>query len=214
MLGVTGLHFDQLQQKTEKNINGWDFGFRYIFWVFNWIAGHILGGIALFGFTGLIGSIFSPVFNSYCLVILGLICFAGALGQFKIIRFPMPQLHRQVPRIWLSRLHRNIIALGYGFQLGSAVATRIKVITTYVVIGCALCSGSLITGAVIGIVFGISRATLPIALAPLATVPDKSLDFALRFSSYDWQVQKTNGIALLLAGAALSFSVVINQIGQ
>ena len=143
-----------------------------------------------------------------------MLCFAATLHQFKIIRLPMPQVQRQVSRLWLPNFHKNLVAFGYGFQLGSGVATRIKIATTYIVIGCAFCSGSLITGATIGGVFGFSRAVLPIVLAPYNTVPGESLAFALKFNSFDGKVQKINGAALLLSCLTLGFSTLMPEIEQ
>jgi hypothetical protein len=204
MFGVTGLHCHQLKTKKENDFYGWSYFFSYGFWALNWILGHIAGGTVLFGLIGWFGSNISNSVRFYCVLVLGLFCFIGALQQFKITRFPLPQLKRQVSRLWLNNLHKNIIALGYGFQLGSGVATRIKVATIYVVIGFAFCSGSFLTGAIIGMVFGLSRSILPIVLAPQTSSPDKSLIFALKFNSYNEKVQKINGIALLVSGIALN----------
>lgn len=214
MFGVTGLHFDQLKSKHGSSGRVWAYRFNYSFWTFNWLIGHITGGIVFLGLLGWLGSFLSPPARIYCIVGLGVLCFAATLHQFKVIQLPMPQIQRQVSRLWLPNFHKNLVAFGYGFQLGSGVATRIKIATTYIVIGCAFCSGSLITGAIIGGVFGFSRAVLPIVLAPYNTVPGRSLAFALKFNSFDEKVQKINGVALFLSGLTLGFSTLMPGIEQ
>ncbi len=209
MFGVTGLHFSQLESK-HKSQNAWTYRLSHGFWVFSWTAGHILGGVIFYGLLGWLGSLLSPNLRSYSIIGLGIICVVATLQQFKIIQFPMPQLTRQVSRLWLTNLHKDFVAFGYGFQLGTGVATRIKIATTYIVIGCAICSGSVISGTIIGGLFGFSRAILPIIVASQNTLPDESLRFALKFNLYDNQIQKLNGIALLLSGGIIFFFSAYN----
>jgi hypothetical protein len=212
MFGVTGLHFGQIKLNYEDNGKNWAYRLNYGFWIFNWLFGHIFGGIFFFGLVGWLGSLLSTGARFYSLIGLGIICLIGTLHQFKIVQFPMPQIKRQVSRLWLNNLHKNIVAFGYGLQLGSSVITRIKIATTYAVIGFAFCSGSLVLGAIIGILFGLSRAVLPIFVAPINSSPNQSLMFAIKFNSYDKKVQFINGIALFLSCVALSLSYLIPNI--
>lgn len=212
MFGVTGLHCDQMRLKNAHNSKRWAYPLSYGFWAFNWILGHLLGGVVFFGLIGWLGSNLPMTGRFFSLAVLAVVCLAAAFHQFKIIECPMPQLTRQVSRLWLTNLHKNIVALGYGFQLGSGVATRIKVATTYIVIGCAFCGGSFTTGAITGTFFGVSRAVLPVIFARNTASPDKSLVFALKFNSFDVKVQKLNGVALLISALALGFAALIPQI--
>ncbi|MGI8638678.1 MAG: hypothetical protein ACR2MG_01815 [Pyrinomonadaceae bacterium] len=205
MFGVTGLHLNQINLQYENNLNRWKYNINYYIWIICWIVGHIVGGAILFGLLGLIGSMFSLSVLLTCLMVLGIACCVGALHQFNVIHLPMPQLKRQVSRLWLNQLHRNFTAFGYGLQLGSGVATRIKVATTYFVLGCAFCLGSFYEGAVIGAVFGFARSIIPAILAPLSMFPDKSFAFALKFNSFENIVQKINGVALIFSGVGLFY---------
>lgn len=211
MFGVTGLHFAQLASNRQNTVKRWAYRFHYILWIVSWLAGHLLGGIALFGLLAWLGAFLIPFAGSIYLAGLALLCFLTALHHFNVIRLPLPQLRRQVSRLWLPHFHKNLVAFGYGFQLGSGVATRIKTATTYIVIGCAFCSGSWLAGASIGAVFGLSRAVLPVVLAGQNKEPGKSLNFAMKFNSYDGKVQRLNAAALFIAGVTITFSTFIPQ---
>lgn len=214
MLGVTGLHLDQLKMNFRDKGKGWAYFSNYGFWVFSWVIGHLLGGIFFFGLLGWLGSLFSKQVRFYAFIVLIIICIVGALHQLKVIQIPFPQIKRQVSRLWLVNLHKNFVAFGYGFQLGSSVATRIKVATTYIVIGISFCLGSVIYGVLLGALFGLSRSILPIILASISGSPDKSLIFALKFNSYDSIVQRVNGVMLVFTALAISYLVLTPTIQQ
>jgi hypothetical protein len=205
MFGVTGLHLNQINLEAEENLNRWKNNFNHYLWLSCWIAGHLAGGAIIFGITGGLGSIFSTRIFPASILILGIGCGLGALHQFKVFQLPMPQLNRQVSRLWLAHLNRNLTAFGYGLQLGSGLATRIKVITTYVVFGCAFLSGSFVEGVIIGAVFGLARAIIPVVLAPFSIYPDKSFSIALKFNSFENTVRKFNGITLITIGIGLFY---------
>src|SRR5205823_6188804 len=112
-----------------------------------WVAGHAAGGVACGAVLGLAGAALPAGAASQGFALLAIACFAWSLRQFQLLDFPMPQWRRQVTREWMLRLPWDVVALGYGFQLGSAVATRITVSTTYAVLGSALFTGSPIEGA-------------------------------------------------------------------
>src|SRR5262245_50405091 len=137
MFGVSGLRSRQLQvqyQGTGKRHWPW---LRYGVWALIWVAGHVAGGALLGAALGWLGSKVLPKPWPAGLVVLSVGSLVLALHQLQVLRLPLPQLHRQVSRLWLLQLPWNLVALGYGLQLGCGVATRIKVATTYAVFGCA-----------------------------------------------------------------------------
>lgn len=211
MFGVTGLQYCQIEQTHKNNSNSWTYRLNYFAWVFSWIIGHITGGVIFYSLLGWLGSfLFSYKFISF--IGLGLLCIIAALQQFKVIQLPMPQIARQVSRKWLNNLHNNLVAFGYGFQLGTGVMTRIKTTTIYAVIGFAFCSSSIIYGAIIGGLFGFSRAILPVFFASQNTSPQHSLQFSLKFNSFDGKIKKINGVALFVSVLLLAFSLYFLQI--
>lgn len=130
-------------------------------------------------------------------------CFGWALHEFGLLRLPMPQLHRQVQRHWMQRLPWNLVALGYGLQLGSGVVTRIPTAATYATLLCALLSGSGWKGALIMGTFGLSRSWLPVMIGRRVQSPESSMYYAWLFQSQQAAVKRVTGASLLLAGSAV-----------
>jgi len=205
MFGVAGLRFQHLM-KRRIGESGWRSATGYGIWIMCWIVGHIAGGAALGALLGWLGEMLPQRAHTIGLLLLSGGCLVWALHQFRLIRLPMPQLHRQVARAWMQRLPWNSVALGYGVQLGCGVATRIKVATTYAVIGCALLSESAIAGSLILGLFGVARSILPVALAQHAASPERSFSVAQGFSTHEQLVSKLNGVGLLVTSAFL-FSI-------
>ncbi len=204
MFGVSGLRSQQLQAQYEgtgKRHRPW---IRYGIWALLWVAGHVAGGVLLGAALGWLGSGLPPATQPAGLVVLSGGCLGMALHQLQVLRLPLPQLHRQVSRLWLVRLPWDLVALGYGLQLGCGVATRIKVATTYAVLGCAFLSGSALAGGFILGAFGAARSVLPVVLGPWVASPKRALSFALKFDDYAGRVGKLNGAVLLAAAGFLA----------
>jgi hypothetical protein len=141
--------------------------------------------------------------HSLALPLLGAACVAAALLQLRLVRLPLPHWPRQVPRTWLLRLPWDLLAWGYGLQLGCGVATRIKMATTHVVLGFALLSGSAAAGALILGCFGAARAVVPVMLGPGVASPTRSLGIALSFDDHEARVARWNGVVLLVTAVVL-----------
>jgi hypothetical protein len=180
----------------------------YGVWLTLWLAGHAVGGFAIGGVLGWLGSCISVSYRTAGTVLLSVLCLIWALAELKIIRIPMPQWPRQVQQLWLARLPWNLIAIGYGVQLGSAVATRIKTTTTYAALCCALLVGSAGRGGLIMALFGFSRAVPALLAAPLVASPERSIRFAIRLDSYSGMVDKVNAGTQIGAGVALAWSLL------
>jgi hypothetical protein len=98
------------------------------------------------------------------LMVLAVVCVVGVLLDLQVGGRRLPTWHRQVNEDWLVRYRGWVVGLGFGFQLGLAVATIVTSATVYVALSAALLSGSVVAGLVIGVVFGLARA-LPILAA-------------------------------------------------
>jgi hypothetical protein len=207
MFGVTGLRYSALIAESHSCRAAQRARARYGFWVLNWVIGHILGGALVGGALGWVGA---HIRTSDVGVIAGMsiICLAGAARELDVVRLPLPQLRRQVSRVWMQRLPWTIVALGYGIQLGSGLATRINVATTYAVFACATASGSIGVGALFLSLFGIARSILPALLGPYVAAPDRSISFAVWFSSHESRIRRLNGLLLLGAAVVMTASVV------
>jgi len=180
---------------------------RFGGWSIMWLTGHILGGMVTGGALGAVGSLLPVRVRIASLAVLSLLCLLWALAELKIVKTPMPQWPRQVQERWLVRLPWNLIALGYGFQLGSAVATRIKSNIIYAALLCAVLVGSTLAGALIMALFGAARSLPALIVAPFVDSPARSMRFALRFDDYAGVAAKVNAGILVAAGVAVAFDL-------
>lgn len=203
MFGVSGLRYQQLMGRSRTGTRRLRARLAIALWAVCWVTGHVAGGLFLGAALGLLGLLIPAGARPAALGGMVVLCLAAALHQLKLFRLPLPQLHRQVPRTWLAWWPGEMVALGYGLQLGCGVATRIKVASTYVVLGCALLSGSATAGALLLGLFGGARSVLPVLLAPQAASPRSSLLLALSFDEQEERVGKLNGVILLLAAPFL-----------
>jgi hypothetical protein len=131
-----------------------------------------------------------------------ILCLLWALREFRLIKLPMPQWQRQVQQQWLGRLPWNLLAVGFGVQLGCAVATRIKTTITYAALCAALLVGSPIRGAIIMGTFGVARALPALIAGPLVASPERSMRFAVHLDRYSTMVARAMAGVLMLAAAA------------
>jgi hypothetical protein len=199
MFGVTGLRFSSTRIDASGNVMP---AMDYLVWSLFWILGHLLGGIAVGAVAGWLGSYLPALPRIIALAAVSLLCTLWAFAEIGLVRIPMPQWRRQVQRHWLGRLPWNLVALGYGVQLGSAVATRIKTTTTYAALCCALLVGSATAGVVVLMAFAVARALPALVVGPLVASPESSRRFAVKLSTYAETVAKMNA-AILLAAAIL-----------
>jgi hypothetical protein len=201
MFGVTGQRVFNLRG---DNVSGWSFVRSYLLSSVAWAGGHVAGGLAVGAALGWLGARLPLTETVLPLILLVTACLLGALHELRFIRLPMPQIPRQVPRSWLVRHPWNLAAIGFGMQLGSAVATRITNASTYVALGCALFSGSPLSGALILAAFGAVRSVPPLIFGPASASPTQALNFAVVFNRYAPVVAKQSGLALGLCGLVLA----------
>src|SRR4051812_8000165 len=130
-----------------------------------YVIASVAGGAALGGVAGGIGAVLnlslSPsVVATVCVITV-------VLDQVGV-----PSWRRQVNEDWLSRYRGWVYGGGFGFQLGLGVVTIVTTAAVYAVVVLAALSGSMITAAAIGAVFGASRA-LPILAVARVRRPDQ-----------------------------------------
>ena len=127
-----------------------------------------LGGLALAPAAALL------VISSAAL--LGLLADAGLLG------LRLPTLRRQVDERWIGRYRGWVVGAGFGFQLGLGVATIITASATWAALAAAAASQSVLTGALVGLVFGGLRA-VPLLVAGRTATPDAVRRLHLRVAA-------------------------------
>jgi hypothetical protein len=133
------------------------------FWItVTWyLLGSIAGGLTIGTTAGMLGSwLPSGTWRVAGIVVLGLL---GAILD-GIGRVPTA-LHRQVDQNWIERYRGWVYGLGFGFQLGMGVVTIVTTTSVYTTIGVAFLLGSPMLGAIVGVAFGLARATAIIIVA-------------------------------------------------
>lgn len=128
-----------------------------------YVAASAAAGAALGATLGLAGT---PLFAGRATVAVAVAAALAAAGiAFDLgwfgLRVPGP--HRQVDENWLSTYRGWVYGAGFGAQLGLAFTTIVNASAAWVAFACALLSGSVWGGLLIGAVFGLVRA-LPILL--------------------------------------------------
>lgn len=202
MFGVAGMRAS-MQKELERE-GPIRFTNTFAAWSAFYIAGHVLGGAIPGALLGAAGGLIPAVLQARLSLALALVCVFACLREFGYVRLPMPQLHRQVRRNWMRTLDWNLVALGYGLQLGCGIATRIPSTTTYVTLCFALLSGNWWKGALIMTLFGLVRSWLPVAIGRDVQSPESSMRVAMLFSANQYRMQGLAGVTLLFAGLVLA----------
>lgn len=139
-----------------------------------YLAGSIIGGIVAGTAFAVVGRLFGapPGFTSTALVSAAIAVIAGVID---LTGRRVPSWQRQVNEDWLSEYRRWIYAGGFGLQLGTGVLTIMTTATVAATWALTAVGGSLAWGALVGAVFGASRA-LPLLKARSATDPTRLRD--------------------------------------
>lgn len=129
----------------------------------------LLGGAITFGAMGLLGSLLGgPGSTSY--VVAAALALAAALAEARGLPI-VPQVRRQLPVRWRSRMPMPLAAAGYGVLLGLGFTTFVLSYGVWALMGVSLALGEPLVGVAVGLCFGLGRAAPIVLLAPLADRP-------------------------------------------
>lgn len=160
----------------------------------------MMGGAITFGIAGAVGS----VWEIRPMPSLGLVVVAGLwIGTWHGTRFafpPLPYRRGQVPRSWSESLTGVV---RFGAALGLGMATNVSSGLLHFAFILAFLEGSLRTGVVAGVVFGIARSA-PVLLAFMVpTYPRDPDDYKRFFTRYLPPSRRLAlNLAVLLASAS------------
>jgi hypothetical protein len=199
MFGVAGLRWSCLTGSAF-----WRKSLAAASWMACWLLGHVAGGLACGAALGMAGGLLSLDTRVEIAGAWSAICLALTLRHWKLLNFEPPQWKRQVSQEWMFRLPWDLVALGYGFQLGTGVATRITGAVLYAAMGCAFLSGSPGRGAMMIACFGAARAIPPLWFGPRLASPSSSLAFAASLSRRETAVLRLDAFTLLAATAVFA----------
>jgi hypothetical protein len=145
---------------------------RTVVW---YTLGSTAGGLVIGAVSGVLGTglgqLASPSPDAVGLVVVG----AGATGlllDLGVGGTGVPSRRRQVNEDWLGRYRGWVYGTGFGFQLGTGVATTVTTSAVYVMVVLAVLSGSIGRALLIGAVFGVVRA-VPILTVGRAHDPER-----------------------------------------
>lgn len=165
------------------------------------LIGASTAGAALGALLGELGSQL-PLSSAQRLAALAV---AAALGLASDLSLPrgVPTHLRQVDERWLHRYRGWVYGLGFGAQLGVAVATVVTTSAVYLTILGEALAPSVLAGAVIGATFGGIRGA-SVLLAAHINTPASLLDFHRRISALE-----RPATAVTLAAQAILAAVAI-----
>ncbi len=169
------------------------------------LIGASSAGAALGALLGELGSQL-PLGSAQRLAALGV---AAALGLASDLSLPrgVPTHLRQVDERWLHRYRGWVYGLGFGAQLGVAVATVVTTSAVYLTILGEALAPSILAGAVIGATFGGIRGA-SVLLAARINTPASLLDFHRRISTLERPASAVT-LAVQAVLAAVAIAVVL-----
>jgi sulfite exporter TauE/SafE len=138
-----------------------------------YVLGSILGGLAVGVLAGAAGRLLLAVVDlgTTARLALLLVALVGALLlDLRAGGRRVPGPRRQVNEDWLEVYREWVYGAGFGLQLGAAVLTQVATAAVWVMLLAAALTGSVIGGAVIGVVFGAVR-SVPVLLTARVRTP-------------------------------------------
>lgn len=177
-------------------------------------AGAAIGGIASGVTFALLGQIVLKPAAAEIRTLLLIVAFTVVglgYGIADILEFRLPRLQRrkQVPIVWQRRYSVTSFSFLYGASLGSGVMTYIRVSTVYLLIIWVFFTRSVIAGAVIFGVFGLSRA-LPLFRIAFASpsVRERLEELIDRLELGQGVVRFVNGLVMVVLTGAVGVALL------
>ena len=119
---------------------------------------------------------------------------------------PLPVHHRQVNERWLDAYRPWVYATGFGWQIGTGVATYIKTSAVYVLIALAALTGDPLVALSVGLLFGLVRG-LAVFTSRGITTTTALASFHRRFMELDRPARATVVVVELAVAVVLSWVV-------
>jgi cytochrome c biogenesis protein CcdA len=129
--------------------------------------GACVGGVATFVTLSAAGILLSGV---VAIVVASMIALVAAGVEARGVPIA-PQIRRQVPERWRRTLPLPLAAGLYGILLGLGFTTYVLTFAVWALAALVLAAGDPVTGAAVGLAFGIGRALPIVAIAPLVHRP-------------------------------------------
>lgn len=137
---------------------------RWAITVTAYTVASMVGGALMGAFLGVLGQGLLSLLQVPAaprLAVLALVVVVAAAFDARAFGLRLPTYHRQVDENWLTTYRGWVYGAGFGFQLGTGIATIVPSAVTYAALAAAVLSGSWEAGIAIGTTFGAVR-TLPL----------------------------------------------------
>lgn len=180
-------------------------GHRYR-WTASWFfAGALLGGATTGAFAAALAALVSSVQLS-ATATYGAAAVAAVLAAAldgRLIGPPMPHHRRQVDEDWLGRYRAWVYGVGFGWQIGTGLATYVMTAAVYLTIVLAALTGSPVAALVICVLFGGVRGSM-VLLGVRLTSAERLTAFHRRFEA--WREPVHRGVIVVEACAAVGLA--------
>jgi hypothetical protein len=114
----------------------------------------------------------------------GIAALLAAASDARLGGFRLPGHHRQVNERWLDQFRPWVYGAGFGWQIGTGVATYIKTAALYLFMALAALTASPVAALALGALFGLVRG-LAVLLGRGTTSPAALAAFHRRFTAAD-----------------------------
>jgi hypothetical protein len=173
-----------------------------------YLVGSVAGGATLGAVLGLLAVAvhgLAPTVTTATIVLATVITLLAAAAETGSI-VPLPIHHRQVNERWLDAYRPWVYATGFGWQIGTGVATYIKTSAVYVLIALAALTGNPLLALGVGILFGLVRG-LAVYASRGITSTSALASFHRRFMELDRPARATVVVVELAAATVLGWLV-------
>jgi hypothetical protein len=173
-----------------------------------YLVGSVAGGATLGAVLGLLAAgvhgLAPTVTTTTIVMATALTLLAAAAETGSIV--PLPIHHRQVNERWLDAYRPWVYATGFGWQIGTGVATYIKTSAVYVLIALAALTGNPLLALGVGILFGLVRGLAVYASRGITSTSNLA-SFHRRFMELDRPARATVVVVELAAATVLGWLV-------
>jgi hypothetical protein len=170
------------------------------------VVGSVLGGAALGAGASPLILVVHPLGLSPTVAV-ALTAVLGALAvalDLELFGLRLPIHRRQVNERWLDQYRAWVYGMGFGFQIGTGLATYIMTSALYLLVALAVLSQSITAALTLGATFGLVRG-LAVLLGSSITSPETLTAFHRRFSAVGPHVRR----ATITTEAACAAACVI-----
>ncbi len=173
------------------------------------LTGAVLGGatlgVAAAALAALVGLL--SLSTSTTLVLAAVLAAVGVGLDLGVLGTEMPHHRRQVNEVWLDQYRSWVYGAGFGWQIGTGLATYIMTAAVYLTVALAALTGAPAVAFGLCVLFGLTRG-LAIFLGVRLTDPERLRVFHRRFEAagpaVKWAVIGLQAAVAVVATAAVS----------